>query len=142
MLWVDLNVWLVLTFYIFSHNLFSFMQVLSIFRLQATFMYWHKTYTQKWKFLKQMCVFFADAVAHVFSGTYTYLLWKKFLKVLLFHQSSAKFATKIKHFHFSHNYYKPSLKNMIANLKRHNLKHDPRITPVEVLSASKTCTFS
>ena len=25
---------------------------------------------------------------------------------------------------------------MIANLKRHNLKHNPRITPVEVLSAS------
>ena len=32
MLWVDLNVWLVVTCYIFSHNLFSLMQVLSIFR--------------------------------------------------------------------------------------------------------------
>ena len=31
---------------------------------------------------------------------------------------------------------------MIANLRRHNLKHDPRITSVEELSASKTCTFS
>ena len=60
--------------------------------------------------------FFADAVAHVFSGTYTYLLRKNFLKVLLFHQSSAKFAVEI--------------------------KHDHSITLVEVLSASKTCTFS
>ena len=87
-------------------------------------------------------MFFADAVAHVFSGIYRYLFWKKFLKVLLFHQSSTKFGNEIKNFHFSHNYYKPSLKNMIANLRRHNLKHDPRITTVEVVSASKTCIFS
>ena len=105
-------------------------------------MYWHKAYTWKWKFLKQKCFFFANAVAHVFSGTYTYLLWKKFLKVLLFHQSSAKFPVEITHFYLSHSYYKASLKKMIANLRIHNLKHDSRITLVEVFRVSKTCTFS
>ena len=59
-----------------------------------------------------------------------------------FHQSSAKFAVEITNFYFSHSYYKASLKKMIANLRRHNLKHDPRMTLVEVLRPSKMCTFS
>ena len=68
---------------------------------------------------------------------------KSFRKFYFFIKSSEKFAVKITHFYFSHSYCKASLKKMIANLKRrHNLKHDPRITLVEVLRASKTYTFS
>ena len=48
---------------------------------------------------KKNYFFFADAVVHLFSCTYTYLLWKDFLKVLLFHQGSAKFAVEITNFH-------------------------------------------
>ena len=63
-------------------------------------------------------MFFTDAAARVFSGTYKYLLRKRFLKVLLFHESSGKSAVKITNFHFNHNYYKALLKKMIANLRR------------------------
>ena len=52
------------------------------------------------------------------------------------------FFGKITNSHFSHSYYKASLKKMIANVRRHNLKHDPRIALVQVLRASKMCTFS
>ena len=80
-----------------------------------------KIFVDRLTFFEAKVFFFADAVAYVFSDTYTYLLWKKFLKVLLFHQNSAKFAVEIKSFHFSHSYCKVSLKKKIAKLRRHNL---------------------
>ena len=48
--------------------------------------------------------FFVDTVLYIFSGVFTYFLWKKFLKVLLFHQSFAKFAVEITNLDFSHSY--------------------------------------
>ena len=78
-------------------------------------------------------VFFADAMERELSGTHTFSF--------TFSSKFYKICYRKKNFHLSHNYYKPSLENMTANLRRHNLKYDPRITTVEVFSASKTCIF-
>ena len=53
-----------------------------------------------------------------------------YIRTFSFHQNSAKFAVKITNFYFRHSFYKVSLKTIIANLRRHDLKQDPRITLV------------
>ena len=106
------------------------------------------TYVLTQKLHLEVKVFEAKVIFCRCSGTciqwhiYVSSLEKVSESFTFFHQSSAKFAVEITNFYFSHSYYKASLKKMIANLRRHNLKHEPRMTLVEVLRPSKTCNFS
>lgn len=121
MCWVDLHVFISFGILCFS---WQYVQFHTSFCLYLDYRYavdWQNqqpnTYTSEkirksfiwWTILNYTCslsenlwgksVVFADTVSiaficYVFSDTFTYTLWKKFLKVLYFHQSSANVLSK------------------------------------------------